>query len=52
MAIFKRASDFQSNMIYYLSGLTLKEEQKLSLRKSFVKLDSDGDGYISMQEAT
>ena len=48
---FRNATAFQSNVIYYLSGLRLEQEEMNALRSSFVKIDADGDGYITIDEA-
>lgn len=48
---FKKANDFQNNIIYYLSGLKLSKEEKRRARRRFSKIDEDGDGYISKAEA-
>lgn len=51
LAVFKEATTFQSNVIYFLSGLKLSQEENERIKGSFVKIDTNADGYISKEEA-
>ena len=47
---FKQASLFQSSVIAMLAGMKQSKEEISALRKVFVLLDEDQDGYLSREE--
>ena len=47
---FKRTSQFQSFVISFLVGLKAQKDELAQLNKIYLKLDTNGDGFLDADE--